>query len=247
MWRIFWVLSLIFAPSALGQERPEHRALDPKGLPFPISDAFTGTTVSVKELRIPKKASKELRLAYRFFESGNSREAATHLEKAIRVYPGIPSAHYNLGVCYAYLGEYEKAAMEFQATSDLDSGLAQPAISLSIVFFLLERYGEAEAAARRGQVIDPASPVLRYLLGRILAAEGHDTQEVMALLRESRSAFPAARLALAGLLLKHNATEEAVAELSAYLGQPQAPGKDIIACVIEKLTKPTGTSTCSLE
>lgn len=245
MWRIVWGLSLAFATSAFGQN--QHGALDSSQLPFPTSAPFLGTTVSVNELRIPKKASKELRLAQRFFELGNSRESATHLEKAIRIYPGIPSAHYNLGVCYAHFGEYEKAAKEFQATSALDSGLVQPAISLSVVFFLVERYSEAEAAAHRAQLIDPASPAPRYMLARILAAEGHNTPEVMALLRDSRSDFPAARLVLAGSLLKCNATEEAVAELSAYLAEPHAPGKDQIACVIEKLTKPGGTSTCSLE
>jgi len=248
MWRILCVLPLIFASSVLGQtQQPERRALDPGRLPFPAGGGFAGTTVSVNELRIPKKAGQEMRHAQRFFDLGNFRESATHLEKAIRIYPGISAAHYNLGVCYARFGEYEKAAGEFQATSVLDSGLAPPAVSLSIVFFLLERYGEGEAAARRALVIDPGNPTGRYMLGRILAAEGQDTAEVMALLRESRSEFPAARLVLAGLLLKRNAREEAMAELKAYLGESQAPGKDRITCVIEELTNPEGASTCPLQ
>jgi len=248
MWRILCVLSLIFAPGAFGQtQQPERRALDPGRMPFPASGGFAGTTVSVNELRVPKKAGKEMRHAQRFFDLGRFRESATHLEKAIRIYPGISAAHYNLGVCYAHFGEYEKAAAEFQATSVLDSGQAAPAVSLSIVFFLLERYSEAAAAARRALVMDPANPTGRYMLGRILAAEGHDTPEVIALLRESRSEFPAARLVLAGLLLKRHAPEEAMAELKAYLGEAQAPGKERITCVIERLTKPEGASTCPLE
>jgi tetratricopeptide (TPR) repeat protein len=187
-----------------------------------------------------------LGLSQQYFQSGNLRDTVNHLEKAIQIYPHLPAARHNLGVCYVRLHEYEKAVSEFQGASELDPHLIQPVVSLSAVFFLLARYAEGVAAARHALDLDPLNPTARYLLGRMLAAEGQDTPEVVELLRSSRSKFPTAHLVLASILLKRNATEQALGELREYVQQPEAPQKDKVACMVEKLTQPPATSTCAL-
>jgi tetratricopeptide (TPR) repeat protein len=244
----------VLAPDLSGQGQypapfPGNDAPQPPWLSLPGSatqPAAGGVTVSVRELLIPPAATKELRLSQQYFQSGNLRDTANHLEKAIQIYPQLPAARHNLGVCYVRLREYDKAVAEFRSASELDAHLIQPVVSLSAVFFLLARYAEGAAAARRALDLDPASPAARYLLGRMLAAEGHDTPEAVELLRSSRSKFPAAHLVLASILLKRNATDEAVSELREYLQQPEAPQKEKVACMVERLTQPLGTSTCAL-
>ena len=203
-----------------------------------------GETVSVAELRVPTAAAKELRLSVERFDSGKLRESAKHLEKAIRIDDRLPAAHHNLGVCYLRLQEYEKAVSEFQKASALDSHLIPSRASLAGALFLLARYPEAEQAAREAFELDPTNPSARYLLGRILAVEGHDTPEVLEMLRASRAKFPAAHLVLASLLLKQKATREAISELREYLRRPDAPEKDKVACMIERLTAPSHIATC---
>jgi len=210
----------------------------------PQSALPTGETISIKELRMRPAAAKELRVSLKRFDSGEFRDSARHLEKAIRMDDQVPAAHHNLGVCYLRLREYAKAADEFQRASDLDPRLIAPRISLAGAFFVLGRYPDAERAAGEAYQLDPANPAARYWLSRILATEGHDTPEVQEMLRASRVHFPAAHLVLASLLLKQKATKEALFELQEYLGRPDAPEKSKVACMIERLNDSGQASTC---
>jgi hypothetical protein len=132
----------------------------------------------------------------------------------------------------------------------LDQHLIQPAVSLSVVFFLQAHYSEAEAAARRALEIEGMIPEARYLLGAALAAERRDTAETTGLLRESSARYPGAHLILAELFLRRNSRnskDEAVAELRQYLKAPGLPQEDIqkAACLLEKLTGSPGSSACN--
>ena len=116
---------------------------------------------------------------------------------------------------------------------------------MSATFFILKRYEEAEAAARAAYELDAINPKVRYLLGRIWAAEGRDGPEVFEMLRASRTQFPDAHLVLARLLLKHQATNDAISELREYLNRPDAPYKDMATCMVQELSRPGSTSTCA--
>ena len=207
----------------------------------------SGETVSVAQLRVPPAVAKELRLSLKQFDSGNLRESGKHLERAIRMDDQIPAAHNNLGVCYLRLQEYEKAAREFKKASALDSHLISSRTGLAGALFLLTRYPEAEQVAREAYELDPTNPAARYLLSRILAIEGQDTPEVLEMLRASRAKFPTAHLVLASVLLKQRATGDAIAELRDYLARPDAPGKDKVACMIERLVNPAHFSNCAVD
>src|SRR5262245_4165974 len=203
--------------------------------------------VSVAELRLPTAALKELRIYQRYFGSGDMQNSARHLEKAIRLYPSIPAAHHNLGVCYLRQKEFEKAIIAFRNASNMDPGFIEPVLGLSSALFLLGRYPQAETAARRAHDMNPGNPSACYLLGRTLVAEGSDNVETVDLLRTSSAKFPVAHLALASLLLKRHATQEAVAELREYLPHSGNAEKASVACIIEKLTEHLAGSQCLLQ
>ena len=265
------LLLLLSYPSAKGQIPPLH---DPGSLsshsasrsdsPYPTLTPYShpsppetsgsvspppGSTVSTTELHIPSAAVKQLQLSQRDFQSGKLRDSIKHLQKALHIYPNMADAHQDLGLCYYRLHEYDKALAEFQSASVLDAHLVQPAISLSGMYFVLARYPEAEASARHALKIDPQSPGARYLLGRALAAEDYNTPEAMELLQKSTHDYPVAQLVLANVLLKRNATAEAVAELRQYVQRPEIPQneKDRVTCIVEELTHPPANLGCSLQ
>jgi len=215
------------------------RVLDMRPSPAP------GGTVSVDQLRIPKAALKEIDAYLHKLADGKVEESARHLEKALQIYPNLPAAHYNLGLCYAKLREYDKAAVQFQAAAQGDAKLVEPWVNLGSVYFLQKRYSDGESAARRALDLDPLNTPARYLLGRILALEGQYGTETLDLLGKSKESYPVARLVLASVLLKRKEVPEAVAELRAYLNEPAAPEKEKVACMVERLTTP-GTASCAM-
>lgn len=206
-----------------------------------------GGTVSVSELKIPDGAVREMQKFEKSFHAGQLEDAAKHMEKAIKIYPDLPAEHHNLGLCYARMKEYDKAAREFEIASSLDGKLAAPLTALANVYFLQGKYAEGEVAARRALDLDPVNPAARYWVGRMLALEGQNTPEAVEMLQKSREAVPVARLVLASVLLKQNQVDAAVSELRAYLQQPDVPSKDKVECMVERLTKPAGTVSCAMK
>jgi len=233
------VLLLILTSSVCAQTEQTPNSLVPNNqphLPRP------GETVSIHDLRIPAKAVKELQRSQAAKVSGDVPSSARHLEKALQIYPQYLEAHNNLGARYMDLHEYEKAAAEFQKAIEIDPGVAAPFNNLSVAFFLLQRYQDAENAARRALDLDPHNSTTRYMLGATLATEKHNPEEAMELLRQTRLAFPDARLLLAQIMLRHSAVEEAEKELRDYLALPDAPKREIVERWLARLTRTSATN-----
>jgi Flp pilus assembly protein TadD len=176
----------------------------------------------MRELFIPRKALKELQRSQSALRSGDARSSARHLERALQIYPNYLEGHNSLGARYIELHECEKAATEFQKAIDIDPRVMQPVNNLSVALFLLQRYAEAEATARRAHDLDLHDPTARYMLGAILATENRNPEEAMEMLRQTRSEFSDARLLLAKILIRRGNVEEAKKELRDYLLLPDA-------------------------
>ena len=236
-----WALLLILTSRVCAQSEPVPHPfipLDQSGLPRP------GETVSVGELRIPRKAAKEIQRSQAALRSGDVRSSALHLERALQAYPESIEVHNNLGSRYIDLHEYERAAMEFQKAIDIDPRVMQPFNNLSVAFFLLQRYPEAEVAARRALKLDPHNATSRYMLGCILATQKRNPLEAMEMLRQTKREFADSRLLLAEILLRRGARNEAENELRDYLAVPGAEKKQIVERWLARLTQ-TSTSTNS--
>jgi tetratricopeptide (TPR) repeat protein len=197
---------------------------------------LVGDTISVRELRIPARAIKELQRSQTALRSGDTRNSARHLERALQIYPDYLEGHNSLGARYIDLREYEKAAAEFQKAIDINPRIMQPVNNLSVAFFLLERYPEAEAAARRAIDLDPHNATPRYMLGCILATEKRNPTEAIEMLRQTKLDFPDAGLLLAQILFRRGAIEETEQELRDYLAVPGATKKQIAARWLAWLT-----------
>jgi tetratricopeptide (TPR) repeat protein len=206
-----------------------------------------GGTVSVDALRVPPAAVREMQQFQKDYSGGKLADSAKHLQKAIRIYPQWAAAHQNLGQTYARMRWYEKAIPEFESAASLDPRAARPWASLAALHFLEKQYAPSEQAARRALDLDPADDQARYILGRTLLAEGHDSEQAVELLKKTRQAYPAARLMLANEYLKHHAVEEAKSELRDYLLQPDAPAKQKVQCMLDRLGPDGETANCSMQ
>ena len=213
----------------------------------PTTSTPPGETVSVNTLEIPEAARKEMQEFSKNFQAGKLEESAKHGEKALRISPQWAAAHLDLGQCYARMRQYEKAIEEFHNAAALDARMVKPWVSLAAVYLLEGQYPEGENAARRALEIDPANSNARYFLGRTLAVQGRDLSDAIELLEKTKEQYPAARLVLANIYLKQGQTDEAVGELRGYVADPNAPQKEKVGCMVEKLTNPAGTVNCAMQ
>lgn len=233
------VLLLILASSACAQTEQTPSSLLPTA---PSRLPRLGETISLRDLRIPPKALKELQRSQEALKSGDVRSSARHLEKALQIYPDCLEAHNNLGARYIELEEYEKAASEFQKAIASDPRVPEPWNNLSVAFFLEKRYADAESAARRALSVAPQHTTTRYMLGATLATERRNPEEAMELLRETKLDFPDARLLLAQILLRRGAVAQAEEELRGYLALPDAPKRQNVERWLARLTQTPTTN-----
>jgi tetratricopeptide (TPR) repeat protein len=211
------------------------------------SGAAAGGIVSVDTLKVPEPAIKEMQKFFKDFDAGRLDSAVKHLAKAINAYPGWATAHHNLGQTYARMGSYDQAIVEFQSAAELDTRMVRPWLGLSKVYFLQKKYADGETAARRALNIDPVNGDAQYFLARNLIGSGQETPEALQLLRKTKEQYAASRLLLANVYLKHGAVDEAVAELRGYAAQPDVEARQRVLCMVEHLTEPEGTATCSMK
>jgi tetratricopeptide (TPR) repeat protein len=182
-------------------------------------------SISVNTLSIPPAAVREIDRSQKSYNSGDLSAAITHLQKAVRLAPNCAEAHSLLGFRYFTKQDFRNALLEFRTVSSILPSALEPLHNQSLVLFAMDRFPEAESAARHILDIDPTHQRTRYLLGRILVYEDQFTAETIGLLRDTEQQFPAARLALADLYLRHDRINDSVSELNAYLADPNANDK----------------------
>jgi Flp pilus assembly protein TadD len=202
--------------------------------------------ISVSDLVVPPKATKEFERSMKAFQSGDFHSAAGHLEKAIQIAPAFVQAHNNLGATYVNLREYESAVTQFQKAIELAPNLGEPYHNLGMALLLLRRFPEAEIAVRRALDLSPQRLSARYTLGRILAMEGSNTPEAVEMLSQAATGLPEARLPLAQVLLNRGAVDQAIAELRAYLKDPDPQKKQVVECWLAQIAKEPGNRGCTL-
>ena len=196
--------------------------------------------VSVGDLVVPPKAAREFDRSMKAFQSGDFLSAAGHLEKAIHIDPVFVQAHNNLGATYVNLREYDSAVIQFQKAIELAPNLEEPYRNLGLALLLLRRFPEAEVAVRHALDISPQRSSARYTLGRILAMEGSNTPEAVDLLSQATTELPEARLPIAQVLLNQGAVDQAIAQLRAYLKDPDPQKKQVVECWLAQLVKEPG-------
>ena len=212
----------------------------------PAPASTPGGVVPVSQLHIPGKALKEYERSEKAFRSGDLTSSATHLQKALEIYPQFVNAHNALGLRYFQLGEYEKALGEHQSAIAVSPTDRDAHTNLSLDLLLLNRYSEAETEARRALELDPQSSGPRYMLGRALIAQLQVTPEAMRMLTESQDAFPNAALVLAQLHFVRGNADETMKDLRHYLRAPaDRDNQHKAQCWLAQLSGETPDPGCS--
>lgn len=214
--------------------------LNPAPAPAPAG------VVPVSQLHIPGKALKEYERSEKAFRSGDLTSSASHLQKALEIYPQFVSAHNALGLRYLQFREYEKALSEHKSAIALSPTDRDAHSALSLDLLLLNRYSEAAAEARHALELDPQSSAPRYVLGRALIAQLQVTPEAMRMLKESQDAFPNASLVLAQLHFVLGNPDETINDLRHYLRAPaERDNQHKAECWLARLSGETPDASCS--
>lgn len=194
-------------------------------------------TVSLRELLqpTPSKARKEFARSEKAFGQGQIPDSIQHLRKALEIFPSYFEAHNNLGVRYMGLGDFERAATEFEAAVNLEPAAVVTNTNLALAWIALRRYDEAEPLARRALARDSTFVQARYALGLIAVARNQCTDEALNNLRRAAEKYPKARLGAARLRVCRGEAAQAAAELRAYLEWPGAENRQSIEAWLKQL------------
>jgi tetratricopeptide (TPR) repeat protein len=187
----------------------------------------TDYAVSVRELRIPKKARNAFEKGLERLAKNDADGSRTQFVRATTAFPDYYEAYYHIGVADLRLGREEEAAQALQKAIDLSGGRYTWAqFALGLLLCRRGEYAEAETVIRKGLDMDggPATghlflSVALFRLNRLEEAE-KSAQE--ALLRKPGSAL--AYLVLADVHGRGGEYGMQLHDLNAYLKlEPDGP------------------------
>ena len=177
--------------------------------------------------KVSRKAGRAYLKASAAAAKGDRAKAIRHLRKAVREQPEFFEAHYNLGVHYQALEQWENATRAYLKAIDLNSDSARPNFNLGVIYHnqgkldqAIERYRLAleydSSFAEAHQALGEA----RFQQGRPYAAEQH--------LETATRLAPARAAPSFGLLVKIQLLNKDPGQAQFYLDQflkhhPDAP------------------------
>ena len=190
----------------------------------------SGASVSVERLRHQpsKPALRAFMQAQKLSEANAHEHAVAALEKAVALDPQFIEAHGNLGVQYALLKRYERAADEFRQAIALDPATGQHQSNLALVLLNLRQSVEAEQWARHGVELDRANAKAHYALGCVLVRRPETRPAGIQELQLAAREFPKAHWTLAEVYRATGEKDLAKEEMQRYLAaDPTASKPDV--------------------
>ena len=157
--------------------------------------ASKASTVSLVELIHPpdKRAVKAFQSAQHLADTGRYEDAASELERAVRISPEFGAAHTNLAVQYFRLGRYEESAAESARAIRISGPQAVSLCNLATAQARLQRFDEAEKSARAAVRLDSRYLKANLILGFILVDDPATRSEGLKNLEKAAPAFDSAR------------------------------------------------------
>ena len=130
--------------------------------------------VSVAELRqsVPDAARKEYQLGLKFVAKGDVKNAATHFQQALSIYPEYLAARNDLGAQFLKLKQIDEAEKHFQTVIANDPKNFNAKYNLGLVRIERKDYVGAISELNQAIVIDSTRPVARLWLGVALLETG---------------------------------------------------------------------------
>lgn len=120
------------------------------------------------------------------YRSGQKDQAIQELEQAVAAKPDLRMARSLLGDAYRAKGDYQHAAVHYEAASKLDPYTLSNHYNLGLVYQLLNRLEEAASAYLRALKLDPRDVKSNMNLGLVYLAMGKIDQSVDYLQRAAR-------------------------------------------------------------
>ena len=211
-----------------------------KASPGPPLDS-TGNVISVRELKIPKKAMAAFQKGTRCLEKRDPAGSLSHFEKAIAAYPSFYEAYYSLGIANLWLYRDDEARVALQKSIDLSNGqyvLAE--FAMGVLLWQTHKSAEAEVVLRRALERDPNYAKGYLYLGAVLFELGR-LEEAETNAREAQHRkpdFPPVYLVLSNIHGRQGSSREQLQDLETYL-QLKSPdsNQELVRHTYETLQK----------
>ena len=180
-----------------------------------------------KSKRVSRKAGRAYLKASAAAAKGDRAKAIRHLRKAVEAQPEFFEAHYNLGVHYQALEQWENATRAYLKAIEIHSNSARPNFNLGVIYHNQGKLDQAIERYRKALEYDPsfaeahqALGEARFQQGRPYAAEQH--------LETATRLAPARAAPSFGLLVKIQLLNKDPNRAQFYLDQflqhhPEAP------------------------
>ena len=122
------------------------------------------STVSVSDLKVPKKASAEMKKGSEAYAKGETEKATAHLEKAISEYPQYARAYDMLGVIAIKGSDRSKARDLFSKSVQVDETFVPAYVDLARMDLQDQNYAAAESLLAKAIALNPSLPDALALL-----------------------------------------------------------------------------------
>lgn len=166
---------------------------------------------------MPSKAYKEACAADKSLKKKDTDAYIAHLQKALDIDPDNLLARRNLGIMYLKTGRLQDSVNAFQEVLKKDPRSLPAYAGISSADLQMNKYKDAEDAARHAVEVEPGSDISHFFLGVSLVLQGKDAPEALEHRQRVESRFPRAHLVVAEILDRMGKKREAKSHLQAYL------------------------------
>lgn len=198
--------------------------LRPLNLGQPREQAYaenSGSTVSVRQLRIPDKARKEFRKGVESETHGKIDEAIKHWQRSIEIYPQFAESYMELSKVYAIRGDFDHAAEAAKSAISVDDKEAAPYAYLGFVYMKQKDIAKATKAFQDAVQLSDSNFFSQFWLGDLLLRQKNFEEAYTHLARawQLKPDEPKVYLLLYNDLVLLGRGEEALAKIDDFLAR----------------------------
>ncbi len=195
--------------------------------------------ISVERLqhKVPRKAMKALRRAFRARRSGDREKMISWLAEAVTRDPDFYDAHAHLGLALLKSGQAERSLAHFKRGMELDPNCYEPYAHFSLALYHLKSYPEAESAAREALRLSQHSTLAHYALALSLSAQDRLYEEAIASFQRASRDYFHSHLEASRFHYRRGQKHAAYTELKQYLNTNPPIHREKIERWLEQLTR----------
>lgn len=191
-------------------------------------DSSTPPTISVSDLKVPKKASTEMKKGLELYAQGDMAKASARFEKALDIYPQYARAYDMLGVIAIKGSDRSKARGWFTKSMQVDSTFQPAYVDLARMDTEEQNYAASESLLAKAIAMNPSNADALSLLAATEFANKEydkalaDVERTHAL--RNHEQFAEVHLMAGKVLAMQNHPESAIAQFQMFLQEkPDSP------------------------